>query len=137
MNIELLRRNIREQRKSLGLTQEEMARKLGISRQAYNNIEQGKTIMINRKLPKIADQLCISVDHLLLGYDPAPDASSLRQELHEKEEKLAYSERERREMQIRLTDMQEMLTQQAGYIESLKKIEKYQTDQLERLLSGE
>lgn len=137
MNIELLRRNIREQRKSLGLTQEEMARKLGISRQAYNNIEQGKTIMINRKLPKIADQLCISVDHLLLGYDPAPDASSLRQELHEKEEKLAYSERERREMQIRLTDMQEMLTQQSGYIESLKKIEKYQTDQLERLLSGE
>ena len=137
MNIELLRRNIREQRKSLGLTQEEMARKLGISRQAYNNIEQGKTIMINRKLPKIADQLCISVDHLLLGYDPAPDASSLRQELREKEEKLAYSERERREMQIRLTDMQEMLTQQAGYIESLKKIEKYQTDQLERLLSGE
>ncbi len=137
MNIELLRRNIREQRKSLGLTQEEMARKLGISRQAYNNIEQGKTVMINRKLPKIADQLCISVDHLLLGYDPAPDASSLRQELHEKEEKLAYSERERREMQIRLTDMQEMLTQQSGYIESLKKIEKYQTDQLERLLSGE
>ena len=40
-------------------------------------------------------------------------------------------------MHIRLTDMQEMLTQQAGYIESLKKIEKYQTDQLERLLSGE
>jgi transcriptional regulator with XRE-family HTH domain len=119
------------------LTQEEMARKLGISRQAYNNIEQGKTVMINRKLPRIADQLCISVDHLLLGYDPAPDASSLRQELHEKEEKLAYSERERREMQIRLTDMQEMLTQQSGYIESLKKIEKYQTDQLERLLSGE
>ncbi len=137
MNIELLRRNIREQRKSLGLTQEEMARKIGISRQAYNNIEQGKTVMINRKLPKIADQLCISVDHLLLGYDPAPDASSLRQELHEKEEKLAYSERERREMQIRLTDLQEMLTQQTGYIESLKKIEKYQTDQLEKLLSGE
>lgn len=137
MNIELLRRNIREQRKSLGLTQEEMARKLGISRQAYNNIEQGKTIMINRKLPRIADHLCVSVDHLLLGYDPAPDASTLRQELHEKEEKLAYSERERREMQIRLTDMQEMLTQQAGYIESLKKIEKYQTDQLEKLLSGE
>ncbi len=135
MNIELLKRNIRRQRKSLGITQEEMARKLGISRQAYNNIEQGKTHMVSKTLPKIADHLCVSVDHLLLGYDPVPNASSLRQELREKDEKLAYSERERREMQIRMTDMQELISQQSAHIESLKKIEKYQTDQLEKLLS--
>ncbi len=134
MNTELLKRNIRKQRKVMGLTQEELARKIGISRQAYNNIEHGRTHLVNRKLNKIADQLCVSVDRLLLGYEPSPDTDSLKRELSEKNEKLAYSERQRYEMQIRLDGMQQLLSQQSSYIESLKKIEMYQTAQIDRLM---
>ncbi len=134
MNIELLKKNIRRQRCTLGITQDEMARKLGISRQAYNNIELGRTCLVNRKLVKIANQLCISVDQLLLGYEPSPNTESLRKELHEKNEKLAYSEMERREMCIRLEDLKQLLDQQVDYIETLKKVEMYQDKELSRLM---
>ena len=106
MNIELIKKNIRKQRRSLGITQAEMAQKLGMSRQSYNSIEIGKSRLVDRKLVKIANQLCVSVDNLLLGYEPAPNTASLRRELHEKTEKLAYSEKERNEMRIRLETLQ-------------------------------
>lgn len=134
MNTELLKRNIRKQRKVMGMTQEELARRIGISRQAYNNIEHGRTRLVNKKLGKIADQLCVSVDRLLLGYEPSPDTDSLKRELSEKNEKLAYSERQCSEMQIRLDGMKQLLSQQTSYIESLKKIEMYQTAQIDRLM---
>lgn len=36
-----MRRNLKEARKSLGMTQREMAEKLGISTRGYQHIEQG------------------------------------------------------------------------------------------------
>lgn len=134
MNIELIKKNIRKQRRSLGITQAEMAQKLGISRQSYNSIEIGKTRLVDRKLVKIANQLCVSVDNLLLGYDPSPNTASLKKELHEKTEKLAYSERERNEMRLRLENLQQLFDQQVDYIETLKKVEKYQDSELSRLM---
>jgi len=64
---EILSRNIARYRKSLGLTQEELAKKLGITFQAVSKWETGQTIPDTALLPMLALALGISVDKLL-GY---------------------------------------------------------------------
>lgn len=76
--------NIRKIRKSKRLTQEEMAHKLGISLTAYRDLERGDTSIVNTNLLKVADELEISSEELLLGYQPVqmegPVLEDVRQE---------------------------------------------------------
>lgn len=58
-------------RKKAGLSQAEVAEKLGISSAAVCQWETGKTMPDPRKLPKIAELLNCPVDDLL-----SPDAST-------------------------------------------------------------
>lgn len=62
--------NIKKFRKTHQLTQSEMADKLGISRTAYRNIENGETRLISDSITKIADILDICSEELVLGYMP-------------------------------------------------------------------
>lgn len=54
MILDLLARRIRELRKKRGLTQEEVARKLGISRQAYIRLEAGNRNISLREVYELA-----------------------------------------------------------------------------------
>lgn len=56
---------LKETRESLGLSQSEVARKLGVSRQSYNFYENGKRDPDTDTLERIADLLNVSVDYLL------------------------------------------------------------------------
>jgi len=64
---EVLSGNISRHRKSLSLTQEALAEKLGITFQAVSKWETGQTIPDTILLPKLAQALGVSVDKLL-GY---------------------------------------------------------------------
>jgi tellurite methyltransferase len=64
---EVLAGNISRYRKNLGLTQEALADKLGITFQAVSKWETGQTVPDTTLLPKLAHTLGISVDKLL-GY---------------------------------------------------------------------
>jgi len=64
---DILAGNISRYRKELGLTQEALGEKLGISFQAVSKWETGQTIPETTLLPKLAQILSISVDKLL-GY---------------------------------------------------------------------
>jgi len=67
--------NISRYRKDLGLTQESLADKLGITFQAVSKWETGQTVPDTMLLPKLANALGIGVDKLL-GYSaPANDFS--------------------------------------------------------------
>lgn len=68
-----VRKNISRVRKSLKLTQEEMAEKLGISRIAYRSLEMGDTTLFNDKLEKIAEVAHLSAEEVVLGYIPETD----------------------------------------------------------------
>ncbi len=65
-----VKKNITALRKKLGLTQQEMAEKMGISRNAYRRIESGETSLVNDYLPRIASILDRTADELVLGYAP-------------------------------------------------------------------
>mgnify|MGYP001852311392 CR=1 FL=1 len=54
----------KELRKSFGLTQEEFAKKLGLSRDTYKNYEQGRTQMNYEMLVRVADVCNVSLDYL-------------------------------------------------------------------------
>ena len=55
---------LKELRSNLGLTQVELANKLGISRDTYKNYEQERTQMNYEMLIKVADFYDISLDYL-------------------------------------------------------------------------
>ena len=66
--------NIRNFRRSLRVTQSEMADKLGISRTAYRNLENGDTRLFNENLDRIAEIFHIGTEELVLGYHPSRPA---------------------------------------------------------------
>lgn len=78
-----VKKNIAVLRKRLGLTQQEMAEKLGISRNAYRRIESGETALVNDYLLRIASILDMTADELVLGYTPLENDGTLN-ELREK-----------------------------------------------------
>jgi len=64
MNKEMLRHNIRLMRKRMGLTQEELASKLGISKSTYNRYERGTLDIPIDKFSKFFIIFDISLDVL-------------------------------------------------------------------------
>lgn len=60
-------RRIREVREQLGLTQDSVARHLGVTRPVVSNIEQGKRPLTLAELDKLADLFGYSPSHFLQG----------------------------------------------------------------------
>ena len=60
---------IRERRKSLQITQDDLANALGVTPQHISFIEQGKGSPSLTLLPRLAKELGVSVDYLLSGKD--------------------------------------------------------------------
>ena len=75
---------IRQAREHYGMSQAELARRIGISKTAMNDLEQGKTQDPHlSRIVAIADQLRLSVDALLgrkgaYAEDPTPPAKRPR-----------------------------------------------------------
>ncbi len=77
--------NVARYRKDLGLTQEDLAKRLGITFQAVSKWETGQTVPDTLLLPALARELNVSVDKLL-GYAAFPGGSSFYDEDYRKEE---------------------------------------------------
>ncbi|MBQ3237157.1 MAG: helix-turn-helix transcriptional regulator [Oscillospiraceae bacterium] len=60
-------KNIKSNRTKLGITQEELAEKINVTRQAVSNWENGKTEPDIETLTKIAQIFDISIDELVDG----------------------------------------------------------------------
>ena len=75
MDEQSIKDNIRMYRLRRGLSQEEVAEALHISRVSYSNLESGDVRIINAKVRLLAGYFGIDLEELLLGYTPDPDAS--------------------------------------------------------------
>ncbi len=60
-------KRIRERRKELNLTQEQLARALGLTPQHISVIEQDKRAPSLSSLAKLAEELGVTVDYLITG----------------------------------------------------------------------
>lgn len=74
-----IKENIIRKRTEKGISQDEMAQRLEMSRNSYRNIEKGSTYVVSRHLKEIADILNITEEELVLGYKPAEGAESLEE----------------------------------------------------------
>ena len=63
----MIGKNIRNLRKESGMTQDELAEELNVTRQALSNWERGKTEPDIETLTKIAEILDVSVEELIYG----------------------------------------------------------------------
>ena len=75
--LEDMGKRILERRKQLGLTQEELAEKAGVTSQMISTAELGKKAMRPENIIKLCSVLDISTDYLLLGKISAEDKSLL------------------------------------------------------------
>ena len=74
-----IKENIIRKRTEKGISQDEMAQRLEMSRNSYRNIEKGSTYVVSRHLKEIADILNITEEELVLGYKPAEGSGSLEE----------------------------------------------------------
>ena len=72
-----IKENIFRIRIEKGLSQDEMARKLGVVRNTYRKIEKGDLKLISEHIAAIADVFGISEEELVLGYKPAEQTGEL------------------------------------------------------------
>lgn len=63
--MEIFQDRLREERKALGLTQRDMADKLGITQPSYIRYESGTSEPSLSRLVQIAEILDVSIDYLL------------------------------------------------------------------------
>lgn len=67
-------KNIKEQRNRVGMTQEQLATQLHVTRQAVSSWENGKTRPDLETVKAIADIFAISVEELIYGHPVLKDA---------------------------------------------------------------
>lgn len=124
MNNKTIKTNIQHAREMASLSQEEMADKLGISRQSYMRIESGETTLIHKQLQEIADQCGISIGKLMFGYEPDKKrpVERVQRELKEATSKLVYTERERDAYKAKSDDDEKMIQSLKDHIDMLQTI---------------
>ena len=78
-----IRENLKKARISSGLTQSEMAERIGISVTAYQKIESGRTRILNPNFSKCADILGVSLSELVNGFVAVRDAEAVIADVRE------------------------------------------------------
>ena len=114
--------NIRRIRKEHGLTQEEMAHKLGISLTAYRDLEKGNTNIVNCNVIRLAHLLDTSTEELVLGYRPVriPE-ENLREMKEEYAGRIAELEKQVEYLRKLVKSQEEIIETKNQIIEMLRK----------------
>lgn len=126
--------NISKLRKLSGMSQSDMAEKIGLSRNAYRNIEKGDTKILSDTVEKIADALKTSPEELILGYKPQMEDSLQLQEIQQRysdnqsrlideyERKIEALKKENNSLRELINSLQETLNTKNEIIGLLRKI---------------
>ena len=115
--------NIAKRRIELGLTQEKAAEHIGLSRQAYSRIENGKTHLISDRLYDIADAFGCDKNLILMGYDMTFDPEKIKALLNEKDEKIVDAYRNIEVLEKENQQLREKVQSQERNIEMLLKMQ--------------
>ncbi|MGN1210969.1 MAG: helix-turn-helix transcriptional regulator [Candidatus Cryptobacteroides sp.] len=119
-----IKENISRRRKELGLSQSDVAEKIGLSRNSYRNIEKGTTRLISDVATLIADALDTTLEDLLLGSTPYEERNlmHLGETYEEYPAILDSKEQTIRSLKELLDSKDEIIRYQDEMIKMLKKI---------------
>lgn len=119
MDNNTIKENLRYFRTLKRLTQAQVADQIAISRDSYRNIESGNSKIISGNAEKIAKVLDISVEKLLLGYQPAEKEECTRlQEL--KDNAYIASKAIEEDYVLKLKALEKKISEKDEMIEFLK-----------------
>lgn len=104
-----IKNNIARLRAGLKISQIDMAGRIGMDRNAYRNIEVGKTALVHEKLDSIAINLGVSPESLILGYNPLDVDSDPRLEDFKKD----YTLRSREEHETSVREINRLIAENA------------------------
>ena len=86
-------KRISERRKSLGITQEQLAERINVSTQTISYAEQGAKALRSENLAKLSSVLQVSADYILTGKTPASTADAITEKLsHLSDDELVFVE---------------------------------------------
>lgn len=108
-----------------------MAARLGMDRNAYRNIEVGKTAIVHDKLDAIADILMVPAERFLLGYDPLDMDSDPRLATFKKEyglrsqQEQEYSRKEIVRLKAEIIELRDKIDLLQGALEDKTEIIKF------------
>lgn len=133
MDEKTIKTNIYRRRKTLSISQTEMADRLGMDRNTYRNIESGCTRIFNCHLEEIARVLNISSEELVLGYrigdpecDPGLQDGRIRYDAEieilkrEYAGRLAEADEKIRTLEKRISELEEILQDKCEIISFLR-----------------
>lgn len=71
-----IKKNLLKIRQERGLSQEDMAEELGMSRNTYRSIEKGGTRLLSDTVMKVAAWAGVTPEEVVLGYEPSESGSA-------------------------------------------------------------
>ena len=117
-----IKENIRKLRKERRMTQEAIANQLGISTNAYGEIERGSTSIMNAHVLRIAKLLDTSTEELVLGYRPIQIPGKKLEEMQaEYSERIDALEKEIEYLRKLVKSLEETIATKSQIIEMLQK----------------
>ena len=117
-----IKENIKKLRKERKMTQEAIANQLGISTNAYGEIERGSTSIMNAHVLRIAKLLDTSTEELVLGYRPIQIPGKKLEEMQaEYSERIDALEKEIEYLRKLVKSLEETIATKTQIIEMLQK----------------
>lgn len=116
-----IKENIRSIRRRNGLTQEEMAHRLGISLTAYRDLEKGATAIFNSNIYKIAELTGTSTEEIVLGYRPEMPDVKIEDEQIEYNSKMESMATRIHDLEKIVASLEETISSKNEIIAMLKK----------------
>jgi len=120
MDNKTLKDNLKAAREKAGLTQDQMADYLKVSRITYNKMENGKTRLINEKFLRAAGICKTGEEEMILGYDPGKNDEQLLEDIEKKESLVGQYFKENERLQNELKALNDLLCAKEKIISELE-----------------
>lgn len=120
MDNKTLKGNLKAAREKAGLTQDQMAELLKVSRITYNKMENGKTKLINEKLLLAAGYCNTAEEEIILGYDPGKNDKQLMKDIEQKESLMEHLIKDNERLQSEIQTQKALLEAKEQIISQLE-----------------
>ncbi|MCD8313622.1 MAG: helix-turn-helix transcriptional regulator [Bacteroidales bacterium] len=120
MDNDTIKKNITDLRAKFNLSQTEVAARMGISRTAYRNLENGSTHLVSDSLEKLAMAFDMTPEEILLGYRPWEGGSRRLNDV--RQEYLDKKSLREQELEKNLAEVKAQNETLQGYVEALKEV---------------
>lgn len=129
-----IKENLVKAREACALSQTEVALRLGINRASFIKLEKGKTHILNKHIPDLAEMYGLSLEALILGFEPVENSTFITEDFQKKQQQMvSYYENERKTANEKIQAMEERIAELKQHIRLLEEVKLRNERDLEKL----